>query len=51
MLQDILTKQGYYILKENNEVHVDDNGHIFFFKTRDAAEQFMKKEQIEGIIK
>jgi hypothetical protein len=51
MLQDILTKQGFYILTEENEAYTDEEGHIYFFKTREEADKFMQKQHISGIIK
>jgi len=48
---DKIKKPLNYILLENNTAYTDSSGNIIFFKSKEEAEKYIKKEKIDGIVK
>lgn len=48
---DKIKKPLNYILLENNTAYTDSSGNIIFFKSKEEAEEFIIKENINGSVK
>jgi hypothetical protein len=47
----VITKAGYYLLDESNNIILDENGKPVTFKEKEAAENYLKEKNITGTVK
>lgn len=47
----LITKAGYFLVDENNEIILDENGKPVTFKEKEAAETFLVENNISGLVK
>jgi len=47
----IISKAGYFLLDENNELILDESGRPLTFKEKETAEKYLKDKNITGTVK
>jgi len=47
----VITKAGYYLLDNNNNIIQDSNGKPLTFKLKEEAENYLKENNIQGTVK